>query len=133
MATGIIPTNRFVDLDLNFAKNPISRDINVLQDETAIKRSLRNLILTNRYDRPFFPEMSGNVTAHLFENFTDLTVVRLEKGIRDAILSFEPRVVIQDIIVRAEPDNNRFDVTIMFQIRNSTRTSEVQFYLERLR
>lgn len=127
------PQNKFTDLDLNFAKNPLTKDVNVLQDESAIKRSLRNLILTNTYERPFAPEIKGNVTAHLFENFTDLTVIRLEKGIRDAILSYEPRVVVQDIIVEGDPDRNRFSVTIRFQIRNTQKVSEVQFYLERLR
>ena len=102
-------------------------------DENAIKRSLRNLIQTNTYERPFSPEIKGNVTAHLFENFSSLTEIRLEKGIRDAILSFEPRVVVQDIIVNSQEDQNRFDVTIRFQIRNTPKVAEVQFYLERLR
>ena len=107
--------------------------MNVLQDETAIKRSLKNIILTNTYERPFLPELKGNVTAMLFEPFTDLTVIRLEKGIRDAILSYEPRVVLQDVIVEGDPDRNRFIVTIRFQIRNTSKVSETQFYLERLR
>jgi len=127
------PQNKFTDLDLNFAKNPMTRDVNVLQDESAIKRSLKNIILTNTYERPFLPELKGNVTAMLFEPFTDLTVIRLEKGIRDAILSYEPRVVLQDVIVEGDPDRNRFIVTIRFQIRNTSKVSETQFYLERLR
>jgi phage baseplate assembly protein W len=127
------PKNKFTDIDLNFAKNPLTRDVNILQDETAIKRSLKNIILTNIYERPFLPELKGNVTAMLFEPFTDLTVIRIEKGIRDAIMSYEPRVVIQDIIVEGEPDRNRFIVTIRFQIRNTSKVSETQFYLERLR
>jgi phage baseplate assembly protein W len=127
------PQNKFTDIDLNFAKNPVTRDVNVLQDETAIKRSLKNIILTNTYERPFLPELKGNVTAMLFEPFTDLTVIRLEKGIRDAILSYEPRVVLQDVIVEGDPDRNRFIVTIRFQIRNTSKVSETQFYLERLR
>jgi phage baseplate assembly protein W len=128
-----IPQNKFTDIDLNFVKNPVTRDINVLQDESAIKRSLKNIILTNTYERPFLPELKGNVTAMLFEPFTDLTVIRLEKGIRDAILSYEPRVVLQDVIVEGDPDRNRFTVTIRFQIRNTSKVSETQFYLERLR
>lgn len=127
------PQTKFTDIDLNFAKNPVTRDLNVLQDETAIKRSLKNIILTNTYERPFLPELKGNVTAMLFEPFTDLTVIRLEKGIRDAILSHEPRVVLQDVIVEGDPDRNRFIVTIRFQIRNTSKVSETQFYLERLR
>ena len=127
------PQNKFTDIDLNFAKNPVTRDVKVLQDESAIKRSLKNIILTNTYERPFLPELKGNVTAMLFEPFTDLTVIRLEKGIRDAILSYEPRVVLQDVIVEGDPDRNRFIVTIRFQIRNTSKVSETQFYLERLR
>jgi len=127
------PQNKFTDLDLNFAKNPLTRDVNVLQDEAAIKRSLKSIVLTNTYERPFMPEFKGNVTAMLFEPFTDLTVIRIEKGIRDAILSYEPRVVLQDVIVEGDPDRNRFIVTIRFQIRNTSKVSETQFYLERLR
>ena len=130
---GATPTNKFSDIDLNFAKNPLTKDVNIVVDENAIKRSLRNLIQTNTYERPFSPEIKGNVTAHLFENFSSLTEIRLEKGIRDAILSFEPRVVVQDIIVKSQEDQNRFDVTIRFQIRNTPKVAEVQFYLERLR
>ena len=130
---GATPTNKFSDIDLNFAKNPLTKDLNIVVDENAIKRSLRNLIQTNTYERPFSPEIKGNVTAHLFENFSSLTEIRLEKGIRDAILSFEPRVVVQDIIVNSQEDQNRFDVTIRFQIRNTPKVAEVQFYLERLR
>lgn len=130
---GATPTNKFSDIDLNFAKNPLTKDVNIVVDENAIKRSLRNLIQTNTYERPFSPEIKGNVTAHLFENFSSLTEIRLEKGIRDAILSFEPRVVVQDIIVNSQEDQNRFDVTIRFQIRNTPKVAEVQFYLERLR
>jgi len=128
-----VQQNKFTDIDLNFAKNPLTKDVNVLQDESAIKRSLKNIILTNTYERPFMPEFKGNVTALLFEPLTDLTVIRLEKGIRDAVLSYEPRVVLQDVIVESDPDHNRFSVTIRFQIRNTSKVSETQFYLERLR
>jgi len=128
-----VQQNKFTDIDLNFAKNPLTKDVNVLQDESAIKRSLKNIILTNTYEKPFMPEFKGNVTALLFEPLTDLTVIRLEKGIRDAVLSYEPRVVLQDVIVESDPDHNRFSVTIRFQIRNTSKVSETQFYLERLR
>lgn len=128
-----VQQNKFTDIDLNFAKNPLTKDVNVLQDESAIKRSLKNIILTNTYERPFMPEFKGNVTALLFEPLTDLTVIRLEKGIRDAVLSYEPRAVLQDVIVESDPDHNRFSVTIRFQIRNTSKVSETQFYLERLR
>jgi len=128
-----VQQNKFTDIDLNFAKNPLTKDVNVLQDESAIKRSLKNIILTNTYEKPFMPEFKGNVTALLFEPLTDLTVIRLEKGIRDAVLSYEPRAVLQDVIVESDPDHNRFSVTIRFQIRNTSKVSETQFYLERLR
>jgi len=133
MAVNLTPKNRFSDLDLSFARNPISHDINILTDEASVKRSLRNLILSNTYDRPFQPELNGNVTAHLFEPMTELTEIRIEKGIRDAISSYEKRVIVQDVVVRGDKDLNSFDITIQFQIRNSQQVSEVQFYLERLR
>lgn len=127
------PKNQFTDLDLNFAMNPVTKDINTLLDESAVKRSLKNLLLTNKYERPFQPGIQSNITAHLFENFTPLTEARLEKGIRDTVTSFESRVVLQDVIVIGNPDYNRFDITIRFQIKNKPKVSEFQFYLERLR
>lgn len=129
----IAPKNQFTDIDLNFAMNPVTKDVNVLSDESAVKRSLKNLLLTNKYERAFQPGIQSNVTAYLFENFTPLAEARLEKGIRDTISSFEPRVTIQDVVVIGNPDANRFDVTIRFQIKNKPKISEFQFYLERLR
>ena len=129
----LAPKNKYTDLDLNFAKNPVTNDVNVVSDETAVKRSLKNLLLTNEYERPFQPGIKSNVTAHLFENFTPLTEARLEKGIRDTLLSFEPRITVQDVVVTGNPDYNRFDVTIMFQLKNTPNVTEFQFYLERLR
>jgi len=131
MATA--PKNQFTDLDLNFAMNPVTKDINTVLDESAIKRSLKNLLLTNKYERPFQPGIQSNITSHLFENFTPLTEARLEKGIRDTVTSFEPRVTLNDVVVIGNPDYNRFDVTIRFQIKNKPKVSEFQFYLERLR
>lgn len=131
MATA--PKNKFTDFDLNFARNPITNDINVLVDESAVKRSLKNLVLTNTYERVFQPGIKSNVTSYLFDNWMPLTEARIEKAIRDTITSFEPRVVVQDVVVRGNPDENRFDVTIRFQIHTNPRPTELQFYLERLR
>lgn len=129
----LAPKNKYTDIDLTFAKNPVTQDINIVFDETAVKRSLKNLILTNTYERPFQPGIKSNVTAYLFDNFTPLTEARIEKGIRDTVTSYEPRVTLQDVVVRGDPDFNRFDVTIRFQLKNTPNVSEFQFYLERLR
>jgi phage baseplate assembly protein W len=131
MATA--PKNQFTDLDLNFAINPITKDVNTLLDETAVKRSLKNLLLTNKYERPFQPGIQSNITKYLFDNFAPLTEARIEKGIRDTIISFEPRVTVHDVVVMGNPDYNRFDITIKFQIKNKPKISEFQFYIERLR
>lgn len=125
--------NIFTDLDLNLTRTPMTHDISIISDEIAIKRSLKNLILTNRYDRPFSPDINGNVTTHLFENFSPLTEIRLEKGIRDCITSFEPRVDVLAIVVNSDVSNNRFGITIKFRVRTTLREDETKFFLERLR
>ena len=124
----------YVDLDLFFGKKSSNSDIQDLTNVKAVKRSIRNLILTNHYEKPFHPEIGSGVRDILFENMTPVTSIILAKKIEDVILNFEPRARL--VGVRAEPilDRNSYEVTIEFYIVNQpTELVDLSVLLERLR
>ena len=124
----------YVDLDLFFGKKSSNSDIQDLTNVKAVKRSIKNLILTNHYEKPFHPEIGSGVRDILFENMTPVTSIILAKKIEDVILNFEPRARL--VGVRAEPilDRNSYEVTIEFYIVNQpTELVDLSVMLERLR
>ena len=124
----------YVDLDLFFGKKSSNSDIQDLTNVKAVKRSIRNLILTNHYEKPYHPEIGSGVRDILFENMTPVTSIILAKKIEDVILNFEPRARL--VGVRAEPilDRNSYEVTIEFYIVNQpTELVDLSVMLERLR
>ena len=123
----------FSDLKLNFTRNPATNDVARLTDVEAVKRSVRNLILTNRFERPFHPEIGSSIRDLLFETITPLNAVLLEDRIAEVINNFEPRAVINQIIVQDELDNNRYKVTISFYVVNVLEPVTITEFLQRLR
>ena len=124
----------YTDLDLFFGQNNRTKDINVLTDVQAVKRSVRNLVLLNAFEKPFHPEISSGVRDTLFENMTPVTAIILSRHIEDVIEYFVPRARL--IGVRAVPnlDKNEYEVTIEFYIVNApTELVELSILLERLR
>jgi phage baseplate assembly protein W len=126
-------TRIFSDLNLNFTKNPATKDVAKLTDVDAIKRSVRNLVLTNRFERPFHPEIGSSVRDLLFENVSPLTAVLLKDRIAEVINNFEPRVGLVDVIVNDQSDRNEYVVTISFYVLNSPEPTDITVYLQRLR
>ena len=126
-------TRSWSDLDLDFNAHPVTKDVVTKTDVEAVKRSVRNLILTNRYERPFQPEIDGGVTRHLFQLSTPSTKYDIETAIKIAILNFEPRAEIISIIVAGDLDRNGFDVTINFRVINVPEPVTIELFLERLR
>jgi hypothetical protein len=102
-------------------------------DDQAIKTAVKNLILTNNYERPFHPEIGSQVNALLFEPATPLLKAVLEKTIRNTIENFEPRVNLTDVQVDVDGDNNRVNVTIDFRILNTQTAQTIELALERTR
>jgi phage baseplate assembly protein W len=134
MATIITDTTRtFRDLDLNFNIHPIRKDINVHKNEIAIVNSVKNLILTNFYERPFQPEIGSSVRSLLFENIDTIIAAQLERAIEETILNYEPRVQISNIIAVARPDENRYSVQLEFFVINNSSPITINFFLERIR
>ena len=109
---------QYRDLDLFFSKKQGSGDVNKITDIEAVKRSVRNLVLTNFYEKPFHPEIGSGIRDILFENMSPITASVLAKKVEDVIENFEPRARL--ISVRALPnlDRNEYEMTIEFFINN---------------
>jgi phage baseplate assembly protein W len=125
--------NLYSDLNLNFNKNPATKDIAKLKDVEAVKRSVRNLILTNRFERPFHPEIGSDIRALLFENMTPTIQTLLTDRIKDVLDTYEPRAVLNDVIVSGDIDLNQYGVTIKFYVREVPGIQIVTEFLQRLR
>jgi phage baseplate assembly protein W len=126
-------TRNWSDLDLDFLSHPTTNDIVKKKDVEAIKRSVRNLILTNKFERPFHPEIGSDITATLFEIVSPTTAVVLQSAIREVLTNFEPRVRLIDISVLGDIDKNGYYVTIKFQPINTPDPVKIDLFLERLR
>ena len=109
----------FKDLNLNFNANAVTKDITKLTDVEAIKRSVKNLVQLNHYEKPFHPEIGSNVRATLFENMTPITAAVLTRQIEDVIRDYEPRVELSRVGSIPNIDANRYDVRIEFFIVNA--------------
>lgn len=126
-------TRTFSDLDLNFTAHPVTKDITRRFDENAIKASLKNLILTQNYERPFHSEIGSPIRALMFEPASPLVVASIKKAIYDMVNNFEPRVRLIDVQVRYLPDSNEIGVTIVFSIINTEKPLTLDLVLERTR
>ena len=126
-------TRIYKDLDLDFGRNIVTNDVNKLTDVEAVKRSVRNLINTNHFERPFHPEIGGNVRALLFENMTPLTALNLQRKIEEVLSNFEPRAKITQIIADPDMDRNGYRLEIKFYVIGIQNPITVETFLERLR
>ena len=125
---------QYTDLDLFFGKKSSNSDVQDITDIKAVKRSIRNLVLLNHYEKPFHPEIASGVRDMLFELMTPVTAQVLARKIEDVINNFEPRARL--VGVRAEPDldKNLYEITIEFYVINQpTELVDLTVMLERLR
>ena len=106
----------FKDLSASFQTNPLSNDLIALKNESAIARSVRNLVLTIQGERPFQPTLGTGVNNLLFDNMDKLTASAIRSELRTTIENYEPRVEINEIIVEADFERNAFDVTLQYFI-----------------
>ena len=124
---------QYRDLDLFFSKKS-NKDVNKVTDIEAVKRSVRNLVLLNSYEKPFHPEIAGDVRALLFENMTPLTSAVIARKFQDVIENFEPRARLTGVNVTPDFDRNLYEVSVYFYVVNApTELVEVDTLLERLR
>jgi len=128
----------YKDISLYFTKNPVTGDVTDVTDVQDIKRSVRNLVLTNRFDHPFHPEIASRVRESLFQMFTPVTINIVRNAIIEVLSLYEPRVSVTNVEV-ADPeytfqDQNTLPIKIYFTIQNAPETlEEVDVVLERIR
>ena len=128
----------YKDFSLFFTLNPVTSDVTTITDVQDIKRAVRNLVMTNKWDRPFHPEIASGVRESLFENFTPVTIANIRTRIQNVLTQFEPRVSVTAIVVN-DPDNfymdnNTLNLQIHFTLNNAPNTEQqVDVMLERVR
>ena len=123
----------YSDIDFTFTRKPVTNDIALSFDEMAVIRSVRNLLLTNHYERPFQPELGSNINTLLFEPISPITSSSLQTEIENMINNYEPRALLKSITVNAKPDQNAYEVSLEFYIENATLPTTVTILLERNR
>ncbi len=126
-------TRLYKDIDLDFGRNTVTNDVNSLTDVEAVKRSVRNLINTNHFERPFHPEIGSDVRAMLFEPMTPLTALNLQRKVAEVLHNFEPRINLQQVLATPDIDRNSYQLKIMFYVVGVAGDVTVETILERLR
>ena len=124
--------NEYTDLDLLFVANPISGDVTTKKDADAVKRSVKNILLTNHYERPFKPNFGANLRSRLFELDEVGGRKNLERDIVETLSALEPRILNIKVQI-ADLDNNNLDVRVAYIVKNGLRQSQVDFKVSRVR
>ena len=123
----------YSDIDYTFTRKPVTADVALSYDQQAVIRSIRNILLTRRFEKLFNPKFGTNVDALLFENISPITASALENEIATAIRNYEPRAIVQSVVVTAKPDENGYAVSLTFYVENATQPTTVTLLLERTR
>jgi phage baseplate assembly protein W len=123
----------YSDLNLSFTKNPATKDVARLFDVQAIKRAVKNIILTNKYERPFNSDFGCNLRGFLFENITEPLLVLIKDRISMAIEKYEPRVSVEDVVVQDDEENNGLNIMVSFMVNGVEQPITVSTFLQRVR
>lgn len=121
------------DLDLNFNIHPVKKDINIHKNEYAVINSVKNLILTNYYERLFQPEIGSSIRRLLFEPIDSVIAAQIERAVEETINNFEPRVSISNIVASPDYQNDQYNIYMEFYIINGTSPVSITFFLQRIR
>ena len=125
---------QYTDLDLFFGRKSSDSDISKVTDIQAVKRSIRNLVLLNAYEKPFHPEISGGIRGMLFELMTPITSLMIARMVEDVITNFEPRAILQAVTAIPDYDRNAYEIKVEFYVVNRpTELVDMSVLLERLR
>ena len=125
---------QYSDLDLFFGKKTVGSGVNKVTDIQAVKRSIRNLVLLNSFEKPFHPEIASGVRDMLFENISPVVAAVLARKIEDVIKNFEPRARLVGVRAMPDFDRNIYNVTIEFYVVNApTELVDLSVMLERIR
>ena len=123
----------YKDIDMDFIRNTVTNDVNTVENVIAVKRSVKNLVQTIFYERPFQPELGCGIRELLFENFTPMTKIFIEGKIREVLVNFEPRIELTSVNVDDDQDGNRLVVDVNFYVVGIPGPQTVQTFLQRLR
>ena len=123
----------YTDLDFDFTRHPVTNDVVKIEDVNAVKRSVRNLVNTQFYERPFHPELGCGVRDLLFENFTPMTGIFIRRKIEEVLVNYEPRANISSIAVNEQQDRNGINVEVNFYVLNLPNPVSVTTTLQRIR
>ena len=123
----------YSDIDFTFTKKPVTGDVALSYDTQAVIRSIRNLLLTRNYERPFNPDLGSSLDALLFELISPLVATAIEREIQTMIENYEPRATIDTVIVTPLTDRNAYNISLSFYIENATLPTTVTLLLERNR
>lgn len=123
----------FSTIDNSFLANPITGALGKKNNDDAIKQSIKNLVLSNSFERPFQGECTGNVTEKLFENMGETELHSLDNRIRTVIANYEKRAIVEDVIIRDDLDRNGFIVSVVFRPINFTYLVTVDVFLRKIR
>ena len=129
----VVDQSGYSDLDLTFNPHPVTGDLMTTSGNIAVSRSLKNLLLTNHYEKPFNPDYGSNVLKLLFEPMTPFTASTLETEITYTIRNYEPRISINSVTVTPDYDRNAYSVSIVYYINNLVEPFTADFLLTRLR
>lgn len=124
---------RWSDLDLDFLPHPNTGDLRMQRDERAITRSLRQLLLTNHFERLFHPEVGSNLSKHLFDLLDFSTALRIKDSVAECINNYEPRVTLSHIEASPQEELNGYEIELRFFIVNEEVERRTTFFLERSR
>lgn len=123
----------YSDLNLSLQLHPTRKDIISLKDDAAVKNAVKNLVLTSHYERPFHPELGGNMRGLLFEPADTITQLAIKDNIKKILADHEPRINKVRVFIEDQADRNSYRVTISFNIKQDDSQAEVEILLRRLR
>lgn len=128
-----IPVRRYCDLDMSFLPHPVTGDLVLIKDELAIGRAIKNLVLTDFYERQYRPELGSGVTHKLFDNMNVLTKNQIKKAVEDVIKNYEPRADLLGVVVVSDIENHGIEVSISYYPENQVEPVSIKVFLERVR
>ena len=123
----------YKDFDIIFDRHPVTRKLNTLTNNDAVKRSLKNIILTNKFERAYSPNFGSDIKSRLFEQFDTNIADDIANDIEFAVANYEPRVQLIDVLVREVPDQHGIEITIKFRARNQVDVDQLELFIERVR
>jgi len=123
----------FKDIPLSFTAHPVTGNVKALTNRDAVKQSVKNIVLTNHYERPYNPILGGDIISQLFENMDSITQYEISTNIRRALNNYEPRAIIDDIVTDFLEDQNAINVTITFRVNSDAEPISINVLLDRIR